>query len=223
MVQNLVKKGADPSRVYAIGTSSGAMMTNVLMATYPDFFKAGAAFSGVPYDCLRQPNCKLTNKRSSSPITLDQGCSSPMTDKSSCVKAPTTRAKALGGRSAEQWGEKVRQAFPNYKGARPKVMIWHGDNDSIVNYVNLGDALKEWSNVLDVTFTRNQTLPVRSGGHAYTKIIYGDGTKLAGFSAKGVGHTVPAGDALNQPEVFKFFGLDKATRSEVGKNLPEQE
>ena len=44
--------GVDPTRVFATGTSSGAMMTNVLMGAYPDVFAAGSAFSGVPYGCF---------------------------------------------------------------------------------------------------------------------------------------------------------------------------
>lgn len=48
--------GIDPSLVFATGTSSGAMMTNVLMGAYPDVFAAGSAFSGVPYACFEGPN-----------------------------------------------------------------------------------------------------------------------------------------------------------------------
>jgi len=44
--------GGDANRVYVTGTSSGAMMTNVLLGAYPDLFKGGAAFSGVPYGCF---------------------------------------------------------------------------------------------------------------------------------------------------------------------------
>ena len=39
---------ADSNRVYSTGGSSGAMMTEALLAVYPDVFKAGAAFAGVP-------------------------------------------------------------------------------------------------------------------------------------------------------------------------------
>ena len=42
----------DSSRVYVTGASSGAMMTNVLIGDYPDVFKAGAAFMGVPDTCF---------------------------------------------------------------------------------------------------------------------------------------------------------------------------
>lgn len=39
--------GVDPDQVFATGTSSGAMMTNVLAGAYPDLIRAGAAFAGV--------------------------------------------------------------------------------------------------------------------------------------------------------------------------------
>lgn len=44
--------GVDASRVFMTGSSSGAMMTNVMAGAYPDLFAAGAAFSGVPYACF---------------------------------------------------------------------------------------------------------------------------------------------------------------------------
>jgi len=42
---------ANPNRVYSAGDSSGAMMTQLLMAVYPDIFKAGVSFAGVPAGC----------------------------------------------------------------------------------------------------------------------------------------------------------------------------
>src|ERR1039457_2557324 len=37
---------ANADQVYVTGTSCGAMMTETMLAVYPDMFKAGAAFSG---------------------------------------------------------------------------------------------------------------------------------------------------------------------------------
>jgi acetylxylan esterase len=42
---------ANANRVYSTGDSSGGMMTQLLMAVYPDIFKAGSAFAGVPAGC----------------------------------------------------------------------------------------------------------------------------------------------------------------------------
>lgn len=43
--------GVDPNRIYVTGLSAGAAMTNVMLATYPDVFKAGAPIAGVAFKC----------------------------------------------------------------------------------------------------------------------------------------------------------------------------
>jgi acetylxylan esterase len=45
----LEKYDGDKDRVFVSGTSSGAMMTNVLIGSYPDVFAAGSAWAGVPF------------------------------------------------------------------------------------------------------------------------------------------------------------------------------
>ena len=42
---------ANADRVYATGDSSGGMTTQLLLALYPDVFKAGSSFAGVPAGC----------------------------------------------------------------------------------------------------------------------------------------------------------------------------
>lgn len=46
----IASKGIDRERVYAMGTSAGADMTNVLSITYPDLFKSVAMFAGCAYN-----------------------------------------------------------------------------------------------------------------------------------------------------------------------------
>jgi poly(hydroxyalkanoate) depolymerase family esterase len=41
----------DGSRVFITDLSAGAAMTNVMLATYPDVFNAGAIMAGLPYAC----------------------------------------------------------------------------------------------------------------------------------------------------------------------------
>ena len=94
---------ADPNRVFVTGASSGAMMTNVLLGDYPDVFKAGAAFMGVPFACF---------------ATTDGS----NTWNSEC-------ANGRSSRTAQQWGDLVRGAYPGYTGARPRMQIWHGTED----------------------------------------------------------------------------------------------
>jgi len=44
--------GGNANRVYATGSSSGAMMTNVLAGAYPNVIKAGSVYSGVADGCF---------------------------------------------------------------------------------------------------------------------------------------------------------------------------
>ena len=45
--------GVPKNKVFMLGGSSGAMMTNVMAGAYPDLFVAGAAMAGVPYACFK--------------------------------------------------------------------------------------------------------------------------------------------------------------------------
>lgn len=60
--------------------------------------------------------------------------------------------------------------------------------------------MKEWSNVFGISFTKNVTGTPQSG---YTQMVYGDGTKLVGYSAQGVGHTVPIHESMD----LSWFGI----------------
>ena len=66
------------------------------------------------------------------------------------------------------------------------------------------ETLKEWSDVLGLTAKVDKTNTPQSG---YTQTIYGDGTtttaKLVGYSAQGVGHTVPVHESMD----LAFFGI----------------
>lgn len=168
--------GADPAKVFVSGTSSGCMMTNVMVSTYPELFKAASCYSGVAAGCL-------AGSPGSSPTSADQTC-------------------AQGGiqKTGEEWAQTVKGMYPAYKGAYPPMMTFHGEADNFVSYANLGEQLKQWSTIFGVSFTKNATDTPLPG---YTQITYGDGTKLVGYSAKGVGHVVPVHEASD----MKWFGL----------------
>lgn len=154
---------ADPTRIYVTGSSSGCMMTNVLCGTYPDMFAAASCYSGVPAGCLAGSG------------------SSPGSGDPSCGIGNLTK-------TGEEWAEQVYAMYEGYEGLYPKTMIWHGTADDMISYNNLAETLKQWSTVLNVSWTKNITdTPFLN----YTEMVYGDGSKLLGWSAVGVGHTVP--------------------------------
>jgi acetylxylan esterase len=81
---------------------------------------------------------------------------------------------------------------------------WHGTIDTTLYYENLSQELLEWSDILGVSWTQNKTNNPLAG---YTQIVYGDGTKLIGYSAVGVGHTVPVQETID----LAWFGITGGT------------
>jgi len=175
--------GGDANRTYVTGTSSGAMMTNVMVGAYPDVFKAGSAYSGVPDGCFYVSGATATQD--------------PPGWSNACANGQLTK-------TAAEWGDLVRSYYPDYTGPRPRMQIWHGTADQTLHYPNYAEAMKEWSNVLGVSLSKTTSNTPQSG---YTQTIYGDGTaataQLVGYSAQGVGHTVPVHESAD----LAFFGI----------------
>ncbi|KAK7953651.1 cellulose binding protein [Apiospora saccharicola] len=59
----LQKYNGDASRVFVTGESSGAMMTQVMAAVYPDMFAAASEFSGEPAGCFRTGSVRGWNSQ----------------------------------------------------------------------------------------------------------------------------------------------------------------
>ncbi|MFI2435418.1 PHB depolymerase family esterase [Streptomyces sp. NPDC018693] len=170
---------ADTSRVYATGISSGAMMTNVLLGDYPDVFAAGAAFAGVPFGCFATIDGSEWNSTCSSGNMI---------------------------RTAQQWGDTVRAAYPGYTGPRPRMQVWHGTEDDALRYPNFGEQIKQWTNVHGLGQTPAATDSPQSG---WTRTRYGgtgDRAPVEAISLQGVGHNL-YGQGM-AARVLTFFGLD---------------
>lgn len=174
--------GSDPGRVYVTGASSGAMMTNVLLGNYPDVFKAGAAFMGVPHSCFATTDGSGWN--------------------SACANGTVDR-------TPQQWGDLVRAAYPGYSGARPRMQVWHGTEDATLRYPNFNEEIDQWTDVLGVSRTPASTDSPQSG---WTRTRYGNSGAQApveAISVQGVGHTLPTAGMASR--AIAFFGLDSTT------------
>ncbi|CAA7261836.1 unnamed protein product [Cyclocybe aegerita] len=159
--------GVDSARVFMTGTSSGAMMTNVLAGAYPDVFAAGAAFAGVPYGCFQGPG--MWN--------------------SACASGQTTKTGA-------QWGDMVRNGYPGYTGPRPKLQIWQGTQDTTLNYHNFGEGIKQWTNVFgysETPLTTQSNSPV----NGWTRTTYGPNFQAISAQGVDHNIPVQANDVLN--------------------------
>ena len=54
------------------------------------------------------------------------------------------------GRSGET---SARAMYPGYTGFRPRIQLWHGSADTIINYANYTEAVEQWTNVLGLPAT----------------------------------------------------------------------
>ena len=172
---------ADTGRIFATGISSGAMMTNVLLGDYPDVFAAGAAFSGVPFACFATTNGSEWN--------------------SECSGGSVSH-------TPQEWGNLVRDAYPDYTGPRPRMQVWHGTEDDVLRYPNFGEQIKQWTNVLGVSQTPAATDAPQSG---WTRTRYGstgDRAPVEAISLQGVGHNLYSWGMAAR--ALTFFGLDSS-------------
>ncbi|MBN1174482.1 MAG: PHB depolymerase family esterase [Micromonosporaceae bacterium] len=175
------KYNVDPARVVVTGASSGAMMTNVLAAEYPDVFAAGAAFSGVPATCFATGSASNTWN-------------------SQCSGGQITK-------TAQQWGDAARAMYPGYTGRYPRMQLWHGATDSTLSYVNYGEEIKQWTNLNGVSQTPTSTDYPQS---AWTRTRYGgSGTQatVEGISIANTGHTLPQTGMIAY--AIAFLGLNQ--------------
>jgi acetylxylan esterase len=175
-------------RVYATGDSSGGMMTELLLAVYPDVFKAGSAFAGMP------AACRGTNETGSG-----GGYSG------ACAGGSVTH-------TAQEWGDIARMLDPGYTGHRARVQMFHGDADTTIKYVNFTEAIKQWTNVLGLAATpTTTTMNVPLGMHQATRQQWQSScgyTVLDAFTSIGGDHG-PSDALFKSQFVIPFLGLDK--------------
>ncbi|RDX42231.1 acetyl xylan esterase [Lentinus brumalis] len=156
--------GVDPARVFAVGTSSGAMMTSVLAGAYPDVFKAGIVDSGVAFGCFAvpgQPGDSWNSQCAQGQLIL----------------------------TGQQWAQRVFDAYPGFTGARPKMQVWHGTADTTLYPQNFNEEVKQWTTVFGYPSTpiSNASEPYLPGGYSNATF----GPNFQAILAQGVGHTVP--------------------------------
>ncbi|GFF32628.1 probable acetylxylan esterase A [Aspergillus udagawae] len=155
---------ADSSKVFVTGSSSGAMMTNVMAATYPELFAAGIVYSGVAAGCFMS----ATNQVHAWNSTCSQGQS---------IATP------------EVWAGVAKAMYPGYNGPRPKMQIYHGSADTTLRAPNYKETCKQWAGVFGYNYGAPRSVAGNTPQANYETTTWGD--KLQGIYATGVGHSVP--------------------------------
>ena len=173
-------------RVYSTGDSSGAMMTELLLALYPDIFKGGSAFAGIP------AGCRGTNETGT-------------TYSGQCAGGNVTHTPA-------EWGTIVQNMDPGYTGHRPRVQLFHGSADTTISYTNFTEAIKEWSDVLGLSTTPTTTVTgLTLGTHQATRQEWTNSCGflvLDAFESIGGDHG-PSDCLFDATYVVPFLGLDQ--------------
>ncbi|WP_198170506.1 extracellular catalytic domain type 1 short-chain-length polyhydroxyalkanoate depolymerase [Actinoplanes awajinensis] len=172
----------DSARIVVSGFSSGAMMTTVLAAQYPDVFTAASAFSGVPAGCFATTNGSLWNSTCSGGNLI---------------------------KTARQWGDQARAMYPGYTGRYPRIQLWHGTTDTTLAYPNFGEEIKQWTDLHGLGPNPAFTDHPQS---SWTRTRYGTtGTQatVEGVSIAGIGHQLPQTGQLGY--AVSFLGLDGST------------
>jgi len=188
MVQyTITKYNADAGRVYSMGSSSGAMLTEALMGVYPEIFKAGAEMSGVPDGCW------------------SDGWSAASNWGGACASGDDTMTAAA-------WGNLVRAQYPGYMGTRPRLWLWVGTADTTISPTNFTQSILEWTNVLNLSSTPTSTsapnnAQQQQGSGQLWSNSCGD-TVLEAWSLQGGGHA-PVPTASTATAIVSYFGLDK--------------
>jgi acetylxylan esterase len=184
------KYNADASQVFVTGSSSGAMMTNVMAATYPELFKAATAYSGVAAGCF------VSTGETSAPAA------------GSTPAWNSTCAQGQVDASPEYWTSVVKAMDPGYAGSRPRFQIYHGSIDTVLLPENYNETVKEWTGVFGFDYTQPDKVEADFPLSGYTTDIWGVTTAnplgtVQGIYALNVGHTVP----IDGDQDMQWFGL----------------
>ena len=106
----------------------------------------------------------------------------------------------------------ARAMYPGDTGVRPRIQLWHGSADTIINYANYTEAVEQWTNVLGLSATPTMTSTLSIGGHNYNRRQWKDScgiTVLDAFDEPNGPHGPDAN--MNGQYSLPFFNLDQTT------------
>jgi poly(hydroxyalkanoate) depolymerase family esterase len=154
----------DSANIYITGLSAGAALSVVEMADYPQLFKAGAIFAGGAYR-------SATN-----------------------IFNAWASMEGFISRSPQHWAELVHAQNPDYKGSYPKMIIYQGNADLVVNPRNAKQLVKQWTGLYNIPAQPTQVIRHFIQVKGLDKSIYSliNGTPaVICYKIRHMGHALP--------------------------------
>lgn len=185
MVDYMVKKFAiDQQKIFITGLSAGAAMSVVMIATQPQMFKAAAIFAGGPY----KPGSNIFTSSG----TMIWGVN----------KTP------------EEWKELVWRENPAFKGKYPKVIVYHGNKDPVVNIRNAKELIEQWTCLHKTDTVPSYTDSLYLGKRDIVRLAYNDkdhNESVVFYAINEMGHAIPVdpGNCKNQGGKSGIFATIK--------------
>jgi len=177
MVATAVERfGSDPSRVFIAGLSAGGAMAAALLAAYPDVFAAGAVVAGLPVGAA-----------------------------ASVPEALRRMAEAGPDRSPLEWAAQVRQAAPpQYRGPWPRLSVWHGAADRVVDPANARLIAAQWASVHGIDQASKESVDL--SGMRRDRWGAAGRPLVELCSVPDLAHDWPPGSARNMAEFWQIAG-----------------
>lgn len=153
----------DSTKVYVTGISAGGAMAAVMLAAYPEAFRAGAVMSGIPYAAAADLTTGLQAMKGE--ITLP----------------------------SEEWEARVRRQNEGFTAPYPALAIFHGVDDPVVNITNAQELAKQWASLYDIDPEAPAEVEIVNGNEQARRTAYQDSTGatvLLRYDLDGLGHAI---------------------------------
>jgi poly(hydroxyalkanoate) depolymerase family esterase len=185
MVDYMLKKfKIDNTAIFVTGMSAGGAMSTVMIATQPGMFKAAAIFAGGPY----KPGSNIFSSSGSMVWGVN--------------KTP------------EEWGDLVWRQNPAFKEKYPRVLIFHGTKDPVVNFRSAHEIVEQWTYLHNADSVPTTIDSAYLGAPDVTRFAYQNKEReeaVVFYKVNDLGHALPVnpGECGNEGGKTGVFATDK--------------
>jgi poly(hydroxyalkanoate) depolymerase family esterase len=181
----MIRFGCGRRSVFVAGLSAGGAMAAALLAAYPDIFAAGAVVAGMPVGCA-----------------------------SDVASAMSRMARAGDDLDGPGWAARARTVAPaGYDGRWPRISIWQGGADRVVDPANAANLEAQWVALHGLADAPRLDVSPRPG---LRRRLWGDAVEA--WTIDGMAHGFPVAHAAAEPfvleagidataEIARFWGL----------------